>query len=104
MSSLEERIRAGHEGAELGQQKDGTAYWRVAAGAARDAAAFLKQAGCTRFLDLTAVDDPDREDRFDLNWLFYSMQDRRWFRLKARTAGTAPSIVELFPGARNYER
>ena len=104
MSTLEERIAERHPGPELGQQKDGTAYWRVAPERVADAVALLVQLGCSRFLDLTVIDDPQRPDRFDLNYLLYSMQDRRWFRLRARTTGSAPSIVRLFPGADFYER
>lgn len=64
----------------------------------------LKQEGYTRFVDVTAVDYPDREDRFELQYLLYHMKDHAWVRIKARTAGTAPTISHIFPGANAYER
>ena len=102
--SLEAKIAAAHLGAELGRIQDGTAYWRIAPERVAQAVAFLKQSGCERFLDLTVVDDPTRQDRFELNYLLYSMRDQRWFRLKASTAAEAPSIVSIFLGAAFYER
>ena len=104
MTTLEARIGAAFPGPELGQIKDGTTYWRVTADQVGQAIEFLAKHGCDRFLDLTAVDDPLAIERFDLQYLLYSMQDQRWFRLKARTAQAVPSIVATFPGAAFYER
>ncbi len=64
----------------------------------------LKDEGYTRFVDLTAVDRPDREARFELNYLFYHVQDHAWVRVKSDTAGRAPSITGIFAGANPYER
>jgi NADH-quinone oxidoreductase subunit C len=64
----------------------------------------LKGEGYTRFVDLTAVDYLDRSERFELNYLLYHMQDHAWVRVKAATAGKAPSICGIFAGANPYER
>jgi NADH-quinone oxidoreductase subunit C len=60
--------------------------------------------GHTRFVDLTAVDRLSREERFELVYLFYSLDEHTWLRLKTRTDGQAPSITALVPGADWYER
>ena len=104
MTRIEEVIADAYPGAEVGHTKDGCVWWRVAVAAVGDAVRLLQRAGCDRFLDLTAVDDPTRTDRFELNYLFYASSQQRWFRLKARSSGTAPSIVALIAGARFYER
>src|SRR4051812_47201122 len=58
----------------------------------------------TRFVDLTAVDRLTREDRFELVYLFYSMDEHTWLRIKTRTDAEAPSITPRIPGANWYER
>ena len=60
--------------------------------------------GHPRFVDLTAVDLLQREDRFELVYLFYSLDQRSWLRLKTRTDRFAPSITPLIAGANWYER
>jgi NADH-quinone oxidoreductase subunit C len=60
--------------------------------------------GHARFVDLTAVDLMKREDRFEIVYLFYSLEQRTWLRLKTRTDAEAPSITHLVPGANWYER
>jgi NADH-quinone oxidoreductase subunit C len=60
--------------------------------------------GHARFVDLTAVDRLQREDRFELVYLFYSMQQHTWLRLKTRTDREAPSITPTIPGASWFER
>jgi NADH:ubiquinone oxidoreductase subunit C len=60
--------------------------------------------GHSRFVDLTAVDRLTREERFELVYLFYSMEQRTWLRLKTRTDQEAPSITKDVPGANWYER
>lgn len=60
--------------------------------------------GYRRFVDLTAVDWLRREGRYELVYLFYSMDERAWLRLKTRADGEAPSITPLAPGANWYER
>ena len=58
----------------------------------------------TRFVDLTAVDRLRREGRFELVYLFYSLEAHTWLRLKTRTDAEAPSITSIVPGANWYER
>ena len=60
--------------------------------------------GHSRFVDLTAVDLLAHEDRFELVYLFYSLEQRSWLRLKTRTDRFAPSITSVVPGANWYER
>jgi NADH:ubiquinone oxidoreductase subunit C len=60
--------------------------------------------GYSRFVDLTAVDRLRRQDRFELVYLFYSMDQRAWLRIKTPTDGEAPSITSTVPGADWYER
>jgi NADH-quinone oxidoreductase subunit C len=60
--------------------------------------------GHARFVDLTAVDLLQQEDRFELVYLFYSLEQRSWLRIKTRTDRYAPSITPLVPGANWYER
>ncbi len=60
--------------------------------------------GYARFVDLTAVDRLSRQERFELVYLFYSMEQRKWLRLKTKTDGEAPSITASVPGANWYER
>jgi NADH-quinone oxidoreductase subunit C len=62
------------------------------------------QLGHARFVDLTAVDLLQREDRFELVYLFYSLEQRSWLRIKTRTDRYAPSITAIVPGANWYER
>ena len=60
--------------------------------------------GHSRFVDLTAVDRLRRENRFELVYLFYSMDAHTWLRLETTTDREAPSITPLVPGANWYER
>jgi NADH:ubiquinone oxidoreductase subunit C len=64
----------------------------------------LKEEGYSRLVDLTAVDYPSRQARFELNYLLYHMRDRAWVRVKSQTADSAPSITPIFSGANTYER
>jgi NADH:ubiquinone oxidoreductase subunit C len=57
----------------------------------------------SRFVDVTAVDRLTRENRFELVYLFYSMQQHTWLRLKTRTDGEAPSLTPIVRGADWYE-
>ncbi len=105
MSSALERLSAAFPEAETGLSADGIPYIRVEVDLLSQAAAQLgDELGYGRFVDLTAVDDPAREDRFELNYLFYSMAEPGWLRLKARTAGEAPSITPRFAAVNWYER
>jgi NADH:ubiquinone oxidoreductase subunit C len=60
--------------------------------------------GHSRFVDLTAVDRLSRHDRFELVYLFYSLEEHTWLRLKTRTDMEAPSLTPSVPGANWYER
>jgi NADH-quinone oxidoreductase subunit C len=70
---------------------------------------FLQTDGSCRFstlIDITAVDHPEREKRFDLVYHFLSMYQNHRIRVKAalRERETAPSITGLFPSANWFER
>jgi NADH-quinone oxidoreductase subunit C len=56
------------------------------------------------FTDLSGVDYPQREKRFDVVYLLLSPKLNRRIRIKIATAETAPSIVSVFPAADWYER
>jgi NADH-quinone oxidoreductase subunit C len=100
-----ESLQAAYPSAQTGVSADGIPFVRVEAAVIADAAALLgDQLGYSRFIDLTAVDEPEREDRFELQYLFYSMHERSWLRLKARTAYQAPSITLRFAAANWFER
>jgi NADH-quinone oxidoreductase subunit C len=58
----------------------------------------------SRFVDLTAVDRLTREERFELVYLFYSLDQHTWMRLKTRTDREAPSLTPTVPGANWYDR
>ena len=56
------------------------------------------------FTDLSGVDYPQREKRFDVVYLLLSPKLNRRIRVKIATGETAPSIVSVFPAADWYER
>ena len=60
--------------------------------------------GFSRFVDLTAVDRLKRQERFELVYLFYSMDQKAWLRVKTWTDAEAPSLTPKVPGANWYER
>ncbi|MFN8632820.1 MAG: NADH-quinone oxidoreductase subunit C [Chloroflexota bacterium] len=60
--------------------------------------------GFNRWVDVTAVDEPEVEPRFELQYLLYSMAEHSWVRLKTQTDDTVPTITGIFPGANWYER
>jgi NADH-quinone oxidoreductase subunit C len=60
--------------------------------------------GFIRWIDMTAVDEPMVEPRFELQYLLYSMAEHTWIRLKIQTDDVAPSVTSVFPGANWYER
>ncbi len=60
--------------------------------------------GYSRFVDLTAVDRLRREGRFELVYLFYSLERHEWLRVQTVTDGEAPSLTPSVPGANWYER
>jgi NADH-quinone oxidoreductase subunit C len=70
---------------------------------------FLKADGACRFstlVDVTAVDHPAREARFDVVWHLLSMYQNHRIRLKAavREEAMVPSIVSVHPSANWFER
>ena len=70
---------------------------------------FLRDDANCRFLsliDITAVDWPGREQRFDVVYHLLSPQHNTRVRVTAQTdeATPVPSIIEVFPGADWYER
>ncbi len=104
-ASPAERLQAAVPDSEIGASADEIPFVRVAPDRVADSLHYLRDTlGYDRFVDLTAVDTPTREDRFELNYLVYSMVARVWLRLKARTAGQAPSGVSVYPGLNWYER
>jgi NADH-quinone oxidoreductase subunit C len=70
---------------------------------------FLRDApGCrfVSFIDVTAVDYPGRENRFDVVYHLLSPTLNMRIRLRAEASETTrvPSIIEVFPGADWFER
>jgi NADH-quinone oxidoreductase subunit C len=63
--------------------------------------------GFDMFLDVTAVDWPEREPRFDVVWHFYSTKHFVRVRVKARVTVADPTVdtlVPLYGSARYMER
>jgi len=60
--------------------------------------------GC--IIDITAVDWPERDDRFDVVYHFLSPKRNRRIRAKVEASEVkpVPSIIGVFPGAGWYER
>jgi NADH-quinone oxidoreductase subunit C len=58
------------------------------------------------FIDVTAIDWPQRERRFDVVYHFLSPKLNQRIRVKAETDEDTPvpSIIEVFPGADWFER
>jgi NADH-quinone oxidoreductase subunit C len=70
---------------------------------------FLRDDERCRFvgiIDVTAVDWPSREKRFDVVYHFLSPTKNARIRVKLETdeATPVPSIIDVFPGANWYER
>jgi len=76
--------------------------------ALRDTATLLKEEfGFDLFLDVTAVDWPDRDPRFDVVYHLYSTRDHVRVRLKTAVPGNDPvvdTLVPLFGAAAYMER
>lgn len=63
--------------------------------------------GFTLFLDVTAVDYPEREPRFDVVYHFFSPAHHKRIRLKVQvplTQPTVPTLTTMFGAARFMER
>ena len=74
-----------------------------------DVVRFLRDDPGCRFvslIDVTAVDYPGREKRFDVTYHFLSPTLNARIRLRAEAGETTqvPSIIEVFPGADWFER
>lgn len=105
MSPPLERLLAAFPLAESGASADCIPFVRVQPDDLPAAAVLLAdELGYGRFIDLTAVDDPELDKRFELQYLFHSMSERAWLRLKTRTSSEAPSITGRFPAANWHER
>ncbi|QDY68747.1 NADH-quinone oxidoreductase subunit C [Qingshengfaniella alkalisoli] len=70
---------------------------------------FLKTDATCRFstlVDITAVDYPSRERRFDVVYHFLSMYQNQRIRVRVavREEETLPSIVDVYPAANWFER
>ncbi|WP_207100599.1 NADH-quinone oxidoreductase subunit C [Paracoccus shandongensis] len=70
---------------------------------------FLRSDSSCRFstlIDITAVDHPERPQRFDLVWHLLSMHQNHRIRIKValREDEIAPSIVSIYPCANWLER
>ncbi len=81
----------------------------IAAGAVVDLVTFLRDDGYCLFqtlVDVTAVDWPERERRFDVVWHLLSMRLNARIRLKAQVAEgeKVPSITSVHPSAGWFER
>ena len=71
------------------------------------ARALKEHFGFDMFLDVTAVDWPDRDLRFDVVYHFYSTRDHVRVRVKTRVPAADPTVdtlVPLYGSARCMER
>jgi len=69
--------------------------------------ALKDRCGFDLFLDVTAVDWPEREPRFDVVWHFYSTRDFVRVRVKTRVPFADPTVdtlITLYGSARYMER
>ncbi len=71
-----------------------------------EAADFLFSEGFQMLVDLTAVDWPEREPRFDVvyHWLNLASQERLRLKVPLADGGVLPSLVSRFATADWYER
>ncbi|MGI9147682.1 MAG: NADH-quinone oxidoreductase subunit C [Chloroflexota bacterium] len=103
--AVAEDLQAVFDSGQISLPADGIPTVRVALAGLLEAVERIRSPlGHARFVDLTAVDHLTREDRFELVYLFYSLEQHRWLRLKSRTDHQAPSITPLVAGANWYER
>jgi NADH-quinone oxidoreductase subunit C len=91
-------------GAERAMERDGIESIRIDAPRWLELAGAARDAGFARFIDLTAIDEPQRPERFDVVLTVYSMEEHRWLRLRTRTAGSLASLTAMFLAADWYER
>lgn len=57
-------------------------------------------------VDITAVDHPERPERFDMVYHFLSMYKNQRIRVKASVGetGMVPSLIDIYPSANWFER
>ena len=105
MTVAPERLQAAFPNANHGVSADGIPYVLVRPEQIAETARIARdELGYTRWVDLTAVDEPDVEPRFELQYLVHSMTEQRWLRLKTQTDDKVPTVTSVFPGANWYER
>ena len=104
MTGAIDRLLARCPGLGVARSRDGIdgvlvppAQWLAVAGVCREE-------GFVRFLDLTAVDEPSRAERFEVVALVHSPAEQCWVRLRTFTSDCLPSLVPCFAGANWYER
>ena len=103
--TLSDSLQLAFDAADASPTADGIRTVRVALDQLVDAIERVRgPLGHARFVDLTVVDLLHREERFELVYLFYSLEAHTWLRLKTRTDGQAPSITPIVAGANWYER
>jgi len=102
--TVAESVQSAFSTADVSVTADGITTVRVPLAELKDAVDRVRhELGYSRFVDITAVDRLTVEDRFELVYLFYSVSERAWLRLKTRTDRSAPSITPAVPGANWYE-
>lgn len=114
MSDAQKDLAAGRDlAAEIAVAWPGTSTWTMRDGKlavridADQVVPFVEwamQAGFTRYVDCSVVDDPNHSERYDVNWVLYSLERRCWLRIKSRTNDSMPSLVPQFGAANWYER
>jgi NADH-quinone oxidoreductase subunit C len=110
LEKVGQSIKDGVPGAVLGYEiVRGELTVRVKAADIVAVAAFLRDATPCQFsciIDITAVDHPGREQRFDVVYHFLSPRLNQRVRVKAATdeATPVPSIIGVFRGADWFER
>jgi NADH-quinone oxidoreductase subunit C len=105
MTVAPERLQTAFPDANHGISADGIPYILVRPEQIAETARIARdELGYTRWVDLTAVDEPDVEPRFELQYLVHSMTEQRWLRLKTQTDHKVPTVTGIYPGANWYER
>ena len=96
--------RDGFVEAVRGIGRDGIETLRVPAARWLQVALAAQSVGFTRFLDLTAVDDPSQAERFEILLTLCRPEGPTWLRITCRTAERLPSLVAVFAAANWCER